>query len=354
LLGDITGAVTARSQEGVVTACVSENPDNWARMVLMLSISVRNLGGTLARKPLRTYFVRGLTGTYRDLLEELGAEVIDVDPFPSPIPHANKLRMFEDHAARGEGTLIALDSDIVVLGDLAQEVNPDAIRALSGGVSPFDDELWGAWLETRGLPRPAARFAMQRTGRLVPVPYCCSGVLFVPKKFCRDLADSWAAQVLALVDAFDAPPGHGSGPALPPDARFFTDQLALACALVEIGAPLDLLPVGCNFRSGLDHLELSGIGHVNPLKAVHYHRWGLRPDGFLRPPRFPPLRADFERLNYMTAAHLGTTYRPVPPWRPPDGAVVLRRASAALRSRASGALRRAAPEFARARSHHPQ
>jgi hypothetical protein len=340
---DISGVVNARPGQEAVTACVSENADSWSRMVLMLAVSVRNLGGSLAASPLRTYFVRGLAGPHRELLEQLGAEVVDVDPFPSPIPHANKLRMFQDHAARGPGTLIALDSDIVVLGDLAAEINPDALRGLSGGFSPFDDELWGTWLEARGLSRPSARFRMQRTGRLVPVPYLCSGVLLVPKKFCKALADSWAAQVLALVEAFDAPPGSGAGPALPPDARFFTDQLALTCALVETGIPVDPLPVGCNFRPGLDHLGLTGIGHVHPLKAVHYHRWGLRADGFIKPAQFLPLNADLERVNRLTAAHLGVPYRPVLRPGSPTDMAGLRRAPAAIGRRAVVAVRRTAP-----------
>jgi len=292
----------------VVTACVSENQERWFRMVLMQAVSIRNLGGSLATSPHRTYFVHGLGETERALLEELGSEVVSVEPFPSPIPHANKLRMFEAHAAEGEGTLIALDSDVVVLGDLGAEVNPQALRGLVGGYSPFDDELWGAWLEERGLPRPSRGYEQLRIGREMPVPYLCSGVLLVPKRYCKALADSWAKQILALIERFDAPPGAGVGPELPADARFFTDQLALACAIIEAEIPVEPLPVGCNFRPGLGTLGLVGIGHVHPIRAVHYHSWGMRPDRFIKPVRFLPLNPDLERVNRLTAAHLGVEY----------------------------------------------
>lgn len=294
----------------VATACVSENRPDWSRMVLAQAVSIRNFGGSLAASSVQAHFVGGLAGEPRGALEELGVEVIAVDPFPSPIPHANKLRMFEHHADHGDGALIALDTDVVIFGDLAEEVNPDALRGLTGGYSPLSEDQWAAWLEERQLPRPPGAYHMHRVGVSLSVPYLDSGVLIVPKRFCAPLVDSWARQVLALVEEFDRS-GEDAAPSqglLPAEARFFTDQLALTCALLETQTPVDPLPVGCNFRPGLMQLGLSGVGYLTPVKAMHYHKWGLDSDGFLKPSHFGPLNADIDRLNRMVAVRRRSAY----------------------------------------------
>jgi hypothetical protein len=306
-------------------------------MALMLAVSARNLGGQLSSSPLRVYFASSPDGTQRRHFQRLGAEVILTGPLSRA---AAKARVLQDHAERGEGTLVSLEGGMAVLGDLAAEANPDALRGRPETSSPLSGEEWQAWLEFRRLPSPAKALATTGPDGGAGAPYLSTSVLVIPKRFCHDLATSWAAQAQALSQAFSAT--TSTGPRLSQQARRYIDEVALACAVLETGTPVDPLGPGCNFRPTLEFLEISGIGQVEALKAVDC-RGSAGPDGFVQPSPFLPVNPDLERLNRMTAAHLGTAYHPRRRSRPdalvPDAAKV----SATLRRYAGSAVRKTAP-----------
>jgi hypothetical protein len=316
-------------------------------MALTLGVSVRNLGGQLSSSPLRVYFGSGPRDSERRQLERLGAAVILTGPLPRA---AAKARILQDHAERGAGTLVALDAGVVVLGDLATEAHPDALRGLPLHSSPLSEEQWQAWLEFKRLPpscfgpptsgSPTSGFAASGPGGWAGVPYLSTSVLIIPKNLCNDLAVSWAAHAQTFTEAFSAP--TWSGPRLPEQARTFIDELALTCAVLETGTPIDPLHPGCNFRPTREQLEISGIGQVRALKAVDC-RGVLSPDGFIERTHFLPVNPDLERLNRMTAAHLGVPYHPRKRNRHAEINQAAAKASTTLRRYASTAARKAAP-----------
>jgi hypothetical protein len=276
-------------------------------MALMLAVSARNLGGQLSSSPLRVYFASSPGSFQRRQFERLGAEVILTGPLSRA---AAKAHILQDHAERGEGTLVSVDGGMALLGDLADEANPDALRGRPQTSSPLSDEQWRAWLDFRRLPPPPTTFATGEfaTGERGPgtaVLQMSTSVLIVPKRLCHDLAASWAVQAQALTEAFTA--AAVTGPRPPEQARGAIDEVALACAVLETGTPVDPLGPGCNFHPTREFLEISGIGQVQALKAVDCRRIS-RPDGFVEPGQFLPLNPDLERLNRMTAAHLGIPY----------------------------------------------
>jgi hypothetical protein len=220
---------------------------------------------------------------------------------------------------------------MAVLGDLADEAKPDAVRGRPQSSSPLSQEEWQAWFEFRRLPPPASEAGASSWS---------TSVLIIPKRFCHDLAASWAAQAQALSEAFST--ANWTGPRLSEEARGSIDELALACAVLETGIPVDPLGPGCNFHPTREFLEISGIGQVQALKAVDC-RGNVGPEGFIGPSHFLPVNPDLERLNRMTAAHLGVPYHPRTRNRP-DGLVPeAAKVSVTLRRYAGSAVRKTAP-----------
>src|SRR4051812_11291340 len=105
------------SADDIVVACVVENRPDWFQKAFNLAFSLRQFGGAAAGATFRALFVGAVDEQFRRDLATLDVECRVVEKFPSPYPHTNKLRMFEDFAADPKAALVALDCDVVVVGD---------------------------------------------------------------------------------------------------------------------------------------------------------------------------------------------------------------------------------------------
>lgn len=254
----------AQPSAGVMAACVAENHPRWAQRVYNLALSLRTFGGELAGVPLRAFFLDGLEPRFHARLAPLGVRCEVVPSFPAPVAQTNKLRMFEDFSRQPGGILVALDCDVVVLDDFSASLSPAAVCGVPAVMSPLRPPQWQALLALLGLRPDGRGVRTVGTGEDLAVPYLNSGVLFVPRQHCAQLTSLWRRYIDALLDL------HAT---LGWSARtwFHLDQIALACALLAGGIPVQTLDVWHNFPFHR-RVHASALQAPGSLRILHYHQ----------------------------------------------------------------------------------
>ena len=180
-------------------------------------LSVRRFGGGLADAPFVAQFVERVEPRFVAGLEALGAEVRVVDRVDPRNPPSNKLRMLELAASHDFDTLLAIDTDTVVIGDVDRYAVPGAVAVKPENTDPYPPETWRGVYAALGIAEPARSMMTSSTGQLT-WPYYNSGVVFVPRDLCGTLRDSWTKRVADVLDLYDrrpdvVPPGRsGTGP----------------------------------------------------------------------------------------------------------------------------------------------
>ena len=290
-----------------VFACVAENREDWFERVHALVLSIRRFGGSLAEAPIRTCFVEGADDRLSGPLRDLGAEVNVVPRVHPSYPYANKLRMLE--LPSSDEVLIALDCDVVVLGDISAYPDPAAVLAKPADCDFLTREQWGRVFRELRLDPPENGVITTTFGRRSP-PYFNSGVVLVPGPMAAGLRDAWEAHVYALQPLYDRDPGLARH-------RFYTDQIALTCALVAERATVRTLPVSMNFPTHLN-VHPSFLDEAFPPLVVHYHK-RIDAQGWLLPTRYPEANRAIDELNRARAEALSLPYAGMPAFTIVDG-----------------------------------
>jgi hypothetical protein len=247
-----------------LVACVAENSERWFREVQNLVLSVRRFGGGLAGAPFVAQFVEGVKPRFVAGLEALGAEVLVVDRVDARNPPSNKLRMLELAATHDFDTLLAIDTDTVVIGDVGMYAAAGAVAVKPENTDPYPPETWRGVYADLGIPEPARSMVTTSTA-MVTWPYFNSGVVFVPHDLCGTLRDSWAKRVADVLDLYGR-----RADVVPRPQQHWTNQLALALALAGDGLPVAPLPVAANLSTTVRVHPL--FAHqVSPPFVLHYH-----------------------------------------------------------------------------------
>lgn len=281
--------------DDVVIACVAESRPEWYRMVENLAISTRNFGGRLAQGRLAAYLVDGVDQAQVGVLRELGVELHDADRYIAAQPTTNKLRMFEDLVREGApGLLVAVDCDVVVVGDFLDEARPDTLCAMPAGSSPMTNAQWSELLASLGLPEADQPVVMLETGQQVPAPYLNSGVMLVPASIAAPLTSAWTKYVdLFAADLERGVDHHWDG--------YWIDQVALTCALLEQEIAVHQLGPHMNLPTAIRYGERIHEVDLDRLGILHYHRH-IGPDGELLPSDAPAVNDVIDALNAVIGA----------------------------------------------------
>ena len=283
-------------------ACVGENRPDWFRKIHNLVLSVRTFGGSLADAPFVVHLVGGADDEHRTALEALGAEVRVVEPVDPRLVNANKLRMFELADRDDFDVLVGLDCDVVVMGDLAPELDPVALRALPAGQTHLADEGWERLYAALGVPLPAKDVVTTVSGERT-YPYLNSGVLFVPRAQCGPLGEHWRRHLSWLLDGAADELGLG---------RIKRDQIPFACALATTGIPVRPLPVNLNLSTVQPRYADAYRHQWGPPFVFHYHR-AIDEHGFLQPTLHREVNTWLDRFNRARAEATGLAYAGLPP-----------------------------------------
>lgn len=236
-----------------------------------LAISIRAFGGELSQAPIVVNFVDGVDRTFAEPLEALGAEVRIVQRVSAANPLANKLRMLELQHERQFEVLIALDCDIVVVGDLRAWLDPASISAKAADFDRLTDEEWRGLFAALDLPLPEKTLTATATGQRT-YPYFNSGVLFVPHALCDRLRESWMSTFEDVGAALARNPSL-----IREQWQWLAEQASLSLAILRSELPWRALPTELNLPS---HVRLPPSALNGPPVIVHYHS-DSDPRGFL-------------------------------------------------------------------------
>lgn len=290
----------------VVFACVGENRPDWQPAIENVVLSVREFGGTLSRCPFVVHLIDGADPAFVARLEALDAEVRVVETVDARKRSANKLRMLELAGTREFGTLVMLDHDTVVVGDLADLVaglggagspRRPTIAALPAGVAALSTAEWREIYSAAGLPLPDTSVVTVRTGERTP-PYYNSGVLLVPAEVCGSLHEHWARQLEWVLNG-------GAGSLTPAAVR--KDQVPFSLALASAGIAVHELPVNANLSTTLAGVAPEYQNQWGPPFVLHYHS-RVDEQGFLRPAPWPAVNPWIDQFNRRRAEVLGLPY----------------------------------------------
>ncbi len=244
----------------VRVACVAEDIPAHRSKTLHLLRSLRACGGSLSNASFLACFVEKVDPRTREALADLGAEVVVVDRVDPRYPHANKIRMLQvpgDH-----DLLLALDIDIVFAGDVSSYLAMDAVSAKVVDRCTLEPAAWDELFTAAGLVCPP--FALRSTFSQTPIPpYFNSGVLMIPATWQDSLARAWLHWTAWVLDNIETMP-------LVAPSRFFTDQIALALALVDLDMPWRALPLALNLPTNLCAADSLSSSLIPPL-LLHYH-----------------------------------------------------------------------------------
>jgi hypothetical protein len=300
---------------GMLVSCVAENGDGWYREAHNLVLSIRRFGGSLSEAPIVVNFVDEVEPGFAAGLAELGAEVRVVPRFDPRTPASNKLRMLELAATHDFDVLLAIDTDTLVVGDVSQYADGSAVAIKPENRDPYPAQCWRDLFAVLDIPEPSRSLVTTSTAQ-VTYPYYNSGVLFIPRARCEELLASWTRRVFDVLDLYERRPDI-----VPAPQRHWTNQLALALAVIGDDVPVAPLPVAANLSTTVVVHPL--FAHeVTPPFVLHYHN-EIDASGFVYRSRNPRLNPLIDAFNRQRADTCGLDYSGLP--APPLARRMLRR-----------------------------
>lgn len=265
--------------------------------VVLLFASLERFGGAARRARRRAYCIGDVSARLERQLADLGVEVRVREPIRDGLRFANKLRMFDPRDNEDTALLVALDTDVVVAGDLSEYLDTTVVQARQVDSDRLTFALWERLFARFGVPLPHVRLPTNASAGWTHA-YFNTGVVLVPGWLLADVHARWLHFVDAIVDHRDelADLAEQMGGDVPDYAEaatdeelrplMFADQWAFALALEDLRAPFSPLPLAMNFPiagDGGGYLRERFDPHaVTPLVLHHHHRLDdrLPPTGY--------------------------------------------------------------------------
>lgn len=284
-----------QAAQRVLFSCVSENKPEWFDRVINLALSVRTFGGPLADAPVVVNFVGGADSAMRRILADLGAEVRVVERFDARTPYANKLRMLEMVEDHNFDILLALDCDVIVVGDVTPYLSTTHVAAKPADRDRLTDQQWDALFGALGVPLPKKSVVATSSGTPMR-PYFNSGVVVVPAAQCRRLLASWTGSLDDTLLLLDRRPEL-----VPTQWHIHSDQFSLAATLLRDHFPTLPLPLSMNFPTHIGSKPELVAAAGSPV-ILHYHK-DMNSEGLIMRSRAEVANGLIARFNAARANH---------------------------------------------------
>jgi len=280
-----------------VATTVDDRPPYTDEVVLLFA-SLERFGGATRRARRRAYCIGDAPERLERQLADLGVEVRVREPVRERLRFANKLRMFDPRENEDTALLVALDTDVVIAGDLSEYLDTTLVQARQVDTDRLTFALWERFFARFGMTLPHVRLPTN-VSRGWTHAYFNTGVVLVPGWLLADVHARWLHFVNGIIDRRDelADVVERVGGDVPDYAEaatdaelrplMFADQWAFALALADLRAPYAPLPLAMNFPiasgdAGGYLRERFDPHSVRPLVLHHHHRVddGLPPTGY--------------------------------------------------------------------------
>jgi len=231
--------------------------------MLFLFRSILRFGGSLADSQKIVYFTGNIDSSLKEIFSSMGVHVHIIEEEIKEIPHANKIQMLHFSDKEDFDYLVMLDTDVVIARDFSNFIGIEKVGCKIASVDPLGMELWKNLFEYFGLELPTERYKTALT-MIETIPYFNSGVLIIPKKFVKSLYNIWKLYIFKMLEAYGELKEISQH-------RFFTDQIALALALVDCKIPHYTLPVEMNFTLRGPYPQDHNPEFIDPYIIHHHH-----------------------------------------------------------------------------------
>lgn len=264
-------------------------------------LSIRQFAGRERDAPVIVNLVGGCDPGFRRRVTELGAELRVVEPMEGETGFGNKLRMLDLHENRDFDVLLALDCDVVVVGDPSDYIARHEVGAKPVDYDRFNRRDWQKLCGLVGVSMPPKTLRDTKWGKPIR-PYFNSGVLTVPRGLCAELARRWTESYATVVTTLEAQPDF-----VPRNYHWLAEQFSLSLGLLRGEIPVRPLPLRMNFPSHVRVHRSARRAGAAPV-VIHYHH-EVDERGFLLAPRCDLATPAAERFNRHRAEKLELEYR---------------------------------------------
>jgi len=276
-------------------SCVTENERDWFVKTQNLVLSLREFGGRLSSAPVVAHFVDGVRPEFERALTRLDVEVRVVEPYGSRFRFSNKMRMFDLFAERTDfDVLVALDCDVLVMGDLTPFLTTEAVGIVPAGRDPFELAQWPEIYELFGAEVPEPNCIMRVSGEQT-YPYYNTGVMTIPRAYGSRLCDRW----VKVLESFG--PVHERFPRV-----HHENQVAFAVAVAQEAIPITELPVSLNLSTVVD-VDRRFRDELKLPFVIHYHQ-SIDEEGFVLASATQSANGCIDDFNRFRAELLGIHY----------------------------------------------
>jgi hypothetical protein len=276
-------------------ACVTENTSEWFLKAHNLMLSLREFGGAWKEAPVVVNFVGSVEPEYKRTLADLGADVQVVDPYGSRYRFSNKMRMFDLFDGPKEfDVLVALDCDVLVMGDLSPLTPAGPIGIVPAGRDLMSLDDWQVVYEMFGLTPPEPDCIMRISGQRT-YPYYNTGVMTIPRPVGAELVQTWTDML------------SNFGPVHERFERIHHEnQIAFALAVRAGNWSVHELPASLNFSTAAS-LDRRFRHELEPPFVVHYHH-AIDQQGFIEGSPSKRVNRAIDKFNRFRAREVGFSY----------------------------------------------
>jgi 2-polyprenyl-3-methyl-5-hydroxy-6-metoxy-1,4-benzoquinol methylase len=265
----------------IAYSCVVDSHPKFEWQALLWAHSLLRNGNCRADN-LKIHCLPGVTKNFRESLNRLNVEIIEILPFEGGHVYCNKIQQCFSGAFRGFDKAVLTDTDLFFL-------SPPSVP---------DEAVFAG--KTVDLPVPPLKI-LQSIYRIARIPFpkevlveCAlsdeektfqsnvnGGFYYMDASLIQELGRTWKKQALWLID-------HGS-------SNVHVDQVALAMALDVLNVDIKLLSAEINCPIHLPEERLQRL-KLSQIQVIHYHNRVL-PSGEIMPSHVPDIDKAINRAN---------------------------------------------------------
>ena len=247
----------------VLFSCVVDKAPSFAQQAWFWASSLIDYAG-ISPEDIIVHTLPGVGEKLSLALRARGVRTVPILPFGDGA-YCNKIAQLASPALADADHVILMDTDTLVLEDIRDLVDSDAIRAKVVDTSnPPLDVLKRIFKESGLHGFPSLVPVDTQEGVMTLEGYCNGGLYCIPRKYRDVLLPVWSKCALWMLDRLHL---------LEPQHRMHADQISFCLALSELCIPLKPLERRFNFPSHLAVLPKRGKPAV-----LHYHK-GIERDG---------------------------------------------------------------------------
>ncbi len=239
-------------------SCVTDNKPKYNRQAALWADTLIKFGGASAEE-LVVHVTEPMDANFERRFGELGVRVEVIDKFDDRHAHSNKLQQLVSPALRGAALVVLCDCDLAFANPVLPRLDQDAeVQGKTVDMPNPPKSLWLEIFREASMAEPYSWIRCTCSPDETPTQNMNGGFLVFRKDVFAKLADVWPKWNVWVLD----------NASMLGEYSFYTDQISMTLALIELGVTPRHLPLdmNCPTHLGPDRLQLACAPTV-----LHHH-----------------------------------------------------------------------------------